>query len=377
MAGEARAAYAGGMATPASSSQDTFRPSYTEARNLWLQAARAAGAEIDSLRHPGTGPGGEALWIDLARLGPADGRQCLLVTCGVHGIEGFAGSAVQAAWLQAQGQRPATAAGTAVLLVHAVNPWGFAHRQRVNEDNVDLNRNFIDWAAGVPPNPGYDALQPDLASGDVERAFEAMDTYRATQGEKAFSDAFNGGQHRHADGVFYGGQGAAWSNLAIRLLLRRHAAAAQSLVLVDLHTGIGPYGEPFMINTDPPGSPGRTRALALWGEAALSGRGSTHAAMATYHGLMLDAFAEELPGCGLCAVAIEFGTRERRTMQQAHLSLAWLRAASDRGERVEPAVSQQWRTDYEEAFIPSDPRWRASVLAHGTRLLSETAAALG
>ena len=29
-----------------------------------------------------------------------------------------------------------------VLMLHAVNPWGYRHRRRVSENNVDLNRNF-------------------------------------------------------------------------------------------------------------------------------------------------------------------------------------------------------------------------------------------
>ena len=29
------------------------------------------------------------------------------------------------------------------MIIHAVNPYGFAHLRRVNEENIDLNRNFI------------------------------------------------------------------------------------------------------------------------------------------------------------------------------------------------------------------------------------------
>ncbi len=44
----------------------------------------------------------------------------------------------------------------AVVLIHAINPYGFAWIRRVNEDNVDLNRNCIDFGAAIPENPGYD-----------------------------------------------------------------------------------------------------------------------------------------------------------------------------------------------------------------------------
>ena len=51
---------------------------------------------------------------------------------------------------------------TALVLVHANNPHGFAHQRRVNEDNIDLNRNFIDFDAKTPESPEYAELHPAL-----------------------------------------------------------------------------------------------------------------------------------------------------------------------------------------------------------------------
>ena len=198
---------------------------------------------------------------------------------------------------------------------------------------------------------------------ELARAFAAMDALRARVGEQAFSDAFNGGQYLHADGIFYGGERPEWSNLALRELLPHVLGAARRCVLADLHTGIGPYGLPFMINFDPPGSFGRERALAVWGAEALSGKGSTHAALASFQGLMIDAFAASLPACEVSAVAIEFGTLERRRMQRAHLAMAWMRRQAAESEALEQA-----RAEYREAFMPSDPAWRASVLREGVAL---------
>lgn len=348
-----------------------FPATYADARKAWLTAVHRRDGVVDSMRHPLLGPNGEALWMDLACFGDARADSVLVIACGTHGIEGFTGSAVQTAWLNAHGPG-ALPAGRAVVLIHAVNPWGFAHRQRTTEDNVDLNRNFRDFNQPAPPNPGYDELHPHLRlvrwdEAEIERAFAAMDAFRARVGEKAFSDAFNGGQYRHADGVFYGGERPAWSNHALRELLRRHLASAERCIFVDLHTGIGPYGEPFMINVDAPGSAARERALQVWGEEALSGKGSTHAAMATYQGLLLDAFSGELPGCEVSAVAIEFGTLERRRMQRAHLALGWLRRQA-RTPDASAADLLRARTDYDEAFMPSDPAWRASAVRAGVAL---------
>jgi hypothetical protein len=190
-----------------------------------------------------------------------------------------------------------------------------------------------------------------------------MDAFRARVGEQAFSNAFNGGQYLHADGIFYGGHQAEWSNVTLRRQLGRHLAHVRECVLIDLHTGIGPYGQPFMINFDAPGTFGRERAREVWGGGALSGAGSTHAALATFQGLMLDAFVEALRGCRLSATAVEFGTLERPRMQRAHLANAWMRRQQGDSEALRRAGAE-----YREAFISLDPAWRASVLRGGVEL---------
>lgn len=344
-----------------------FSPDYAQARQRWLQAVANRGGRVHGERHPLAGPDGEALWQDIALFGQPEAASVFVAVCGTHGIEGHAGSAVMSAWLEQDGPG-ALPPGVGVALIHAINPWGMAHWQRGTENNVDLNRNFIGFPEVPAPNTGYAELHPHLVLADwnedeIARAFAAMDAFRARVGEQAFSDAFNGGQYLHADGIFYGGREAEWSNVALRRQLSRHLGHARECVLVDLHTGIGPYGQPFMINFDAPGTFGRERALDVWGEAALSGAGSTHAAMATFQGLMLDAFVEAMPGCRLSATAVEFGTLERRRMQRAHLANAWMRR-----QQVDSDALRRAGAEYREAFIPSDPAWRASVLDGGVAL---------
>jgi hypothetical protein len=362
------------MTTDALSS-DGFPDSYRDARQAWLQAVADGGGRVHGRRHPGSGPLGEALWQEVALFGDPRATDVVVIACGTHGIEGHAGSAVQTGWLRAGGPGRLPA-GTAVALVHAVNPWGFAHGQRGTENNVDLNRNFIAFPRLPAPNRGYAELHPHLMlrawdEDELARAFAAMDAFRAREGEQAFSDAFNGGQYLHADGLFYGGSQPEWAHLALREQLHEHLRDARRALFVDLHTGIGPYGQPFMIGVDPPGSPQRERALAVFGVEALSGTGSTHAALARFQGLLIEAFALALPACEVSSVAIEFGTRERRRMQRAHLANAWLRRQTGDSEAARRA-----RQEYREAFFPGDPAWRASVLAHGIAACRRAVASL-
>src|SRR5260221_10676662 len=169
-----------------------FSDSYAEARKKFVDAARRAGAKIASYQHPDQrGPGGEALYLDVSVLGPGDASRVFVVGSGTHGIEGYSGSAAQRAWLRS---RPRLPKDTAVIFFHAHNPWGFAHKTRVTEENVDLNRNFIDFSRPRPVNPGYEEVHPTITperwnEASVATLFQRLAEFSRLGGEQAFSDA--------------------------------------------------------------------------------------------------------------------------------------------------------------------------------------------
>ncbi len=145
---------------------------YEESRLRFLAAAAEAGASVSSSPHAAQGMAGEALAIDVASVGPEDADAVLLIVSGTHGVEGFTGSALQHHWLDRhEGDRPDD---VRVVLLHAFNPYGFSWVRRVNEDNVDLNRNFIDWAQPPPANEDYGGiahlLVPDEWDDDTQQS---------------------------------------------------------------------------------------------------------------------------------------------------------------------------------------------------------------
>jgi hypothetical protein len=103
----------------------SFAADYGEAREKFLAAARIAGATHHRYDNPTKGPRGEALSTDVARLGPEDASKIVMTISSTHGVEGYCGSGVQVDWLAGVG-----AAGlppdTAAVMVHAINPYGFA-----------------------------------------------------------------------------------------------------------------------------------------------------------------------------------------------------------------------------------------------------------
>lgn len=130
--------------------EELFSATYAQARRRFLGAASARGLPVESHQLPVAGLEDETLATDVVRDGPEDASRLLVVISGVHGVEGFCGSAMQRG-LQRLNANEAAAdlEDTATLYVHAVNPYGFSHLRRVTHENIDPNRNFGSRTAGV------------------------------------------------------------------------------------------------------------------------------------------------------------------------------------------------------------------------------------
>ena len=103
-----------------------FAEDFTEARIKFLEAAVNANARLWQFDHPLTGPSGEALGTDIVWLGAEDARNIVVAGSATHGIEGFCGSGCQTGFLT-ENWKSRLEADSALVLVHANNPHGFAH----------------------------------------------------------------------------------------------------------------------------------------------------------------------------------------------------------------------------------------------------------
>lgn len=248
----AAATSAGAQSSPASAGKtggsarpDTtpFSQDYQTARGKFLAAAEAAGAHIEHHRLPGfDGPDGRPLYMDSARIGPQDADAVVVSVCGTHGAEGFCGSAAQIDWLTHEAPRQALPKGVAALLVHAVNPWGFAHMLRTNENKVNINRNSIDFTSPPPVNPLFREIFdtfPTRMGHDEELVAEFDAAYAAAEqkyGRWEVSDALGRGQYQEPDGYEYGGTRSEWSSRTLFDIMRRQCAGARHIAYVDWHT---------------------------------------------------------------------------------------------------------------------------------------------
>ena len=332
-------------------------PDYGAARSRFLESARAAGARITHHEHPETGPDGGALATDVAVLGRPDAPRRLLVISGTHGVEGFAGSLCQSAWL-ADGVDVAD--DLAVVLVHAINPYGFAWIRRVNEDNVDLNRNCIDFAAPLPENPGYDQLADDLVPVSWDEATQQTTATRLLEfagahGFDGLQAAVSTGQYRHPKGVFFGGTGPVWSRRTLQGIVTGFLADAEAVAVLDLHTGLGPFGHGELIASHPDDA-GKERLARCFDDYTVPSEGTS--VSADVQGDILDGIEDWLDEVAVAAVAIEWGTVDIIEVSNALRADAWLHGFGDpRGVEAAP-IKEQLRA----AFAPDDPRWPELVV---------------
>jgi len=306
------------------------------------------------------GRAGETLATDMLWFGDGAPRGVIMVSSGLHGIEGFAGSAAQLAILAQLGENPPPP-GIAVAIVHALNPHGFSYLRRTNEHNVDLNRNFIDFTDVLPEAPDYETLHPALVPSHWcgpprDAADRAIAEAWGTMGSRDFQQAVCQGQHVHADGLFYGGTEPAWSNIMLRALIADLPANLELLVHIDIHTGLGPYGVGELLYTLEPDTPAAVMARDWYGALGLNVAGGNASSATRVRGTMNNAF--RLARAQALSLSIEFGTVAFQRMFAALREDNLLHHYGINDEDVRRSAAQELR----QCFNPDDEWWRQAVL---------------
>ncbi|OQR85541.1 hypothetical protein THRCLA_10683 [Thraustotheca clavata] len=227
-----------------------FSENYFQARELFRFNAEQAQAELHSIPYAVNDPAFTNLSIDVAIL-HGNPSQLVVHLSGTHGVEGFAGSAVQSAFLS---NYTADSNSPTIVLVHAVNPYGFAALRRVNEHNVDLNRNYLTpekfakKQAQDPNQYGYqdisDALNPTAPVQFNALFYPKMLQIILEMGYTNAKKAVVSGNYHFQKGLSYGGSELESNHALIRDFIATHFNLDEitHVAFVDVHTGLGPKG---------------------------------------------------------------------------------------------------------------------------------------
>ena len=352
-----------------------FSQSYAEARQKFLAAAAVRGGDLQSHPHPLPGRDGEALAMDVLRVGPADARALLVLSSACHGVEGFCGSGAQVALLGDEGwHRLAHEAGVALLYIHALNPHGFSWWRRVTHENVDLNRNFHDFSHPLPGNDGYDRLALHIVPATWPPSPEdeaALAAYAAEFGERGLQAAISGGQYKHPEGLFFGGHAPTWSNLTLRRVLQQHGQRCEKLGWIDFHTGLGPCGHGEKIFACRNDDAALARARGWWGADVTSiYDGSSASALLT--GLMWNSAYEECPQAQYTGLALEYGTVPFPEVTAALRADHWLAMHPQAAPAQREAIKRQIR----DAFYVDTDAWKQQIVDQGVKAARQAVAGL-
>lgn len=354
---------------------DYFSIDYQEARNKFFTAAQTIGSHIESFKNPVPGPHNEALYTDVASFGAKKPKAILLLISGTHGVEGFAGSGIQTGLLRediASGLEP----HIAVIMIHAINPYGFAHLRRVNEDNVDLNRNFLNRSETYPRNQGYENLANVIAPKSISiceniKASICFNWYRFKKGKNELKRAISEGQYSHPQGLFYGGQSETWSNKTIREIAARYLSNAERVAIVDFHTGLGPHGHTELILNVPENSSAYKRAVEWWGKRVRSTFEGNSVSVHLPSSLKL-ALPKMLPNTEVTAVGLEFGTFPPKKVFWALRAENWLHHHDGKGH----PDAEKIKRELVQVFYPNSDEWKLQVWKQGKEIVKQTLANL-
>jgi hypothetical protein len=192
--------------------------------------------------------------------------------------------------------------------------------------------------------------------------------YKATGRIEELQQAISGGQYSHPDGLFYGGRFETWSNNTVRSIVNRYLSGVRRVVVIDLHTGLGAYGDYEIILQHPEESPTYRRAVAIWGpekvRTTFNGDSDYNdpgtddrSSSAETSGPMKLAFPDLLPEAEVTAVTVDFGTSSATKVFVAMRDENWLHyhgyPSTSRGKRI--------KATHRRTFYPEEDDWKQMV----------------
>jgi len=291
----------------------------------------------------------------------------IVLSTGLHGIEGYLGSAALELFFEEYLNRlnPQT---TGLLLVHAINPWGMKYWKRTNPENVDLNRNFVedDFAALWQFNTDYPALSPflnpqrSLGNLALEKLRFAAQTVQKllTFGPRRVREASLMGQYHQQEGIYFGGSALQPETKAIMALYRAAFAGYKQIIHLDMHTGYGPRYQMTLV-TSPHEKMTAAETTARYGTPRVAAANPDE--FYTMKGDMTDweykLIEGEFPGAKFFGAACEFGTFGESILAGAR-SLRITIFKNQVNQRGGKAAAAHWvENEYRELYLPTERAW--------------------
>lgn len=345
-----------------------FSETFAEARRRFKDAAGSVGATISS--YSVNADCEEELAIDVATVGEYD-APILVTSSGVHGVEGFLGSAVQHALLERLSEESAER-NIRHVLIHAVNPFGFSQLRRVNEDNVDLNRNFLGNVGDYRGAPdGYANLNGFLNPESPPSRFEPFKLKAMwniwRHGLQALKQSVAGGQYEYPRGLFFGGQGPCQSTQIINENCDAWIGSAEKVIHIDFHTGLGSFGTYKLLVAESAGSENVSWYTDTFGIDYVELLDESATTAYKISGLFGEWMQKHYAPREYRFIGAEFGTYDVIRVLGA---LRVENRAYHYGDE-NSAICKSTKAELLECFCPSDAVWRKQTIESSLRIIDQ------
>lgn len=345
-----------------------FKDTYAQSREAFLQATQGK-SQVFHFKSTQ----GKDYTIDYFVQSAIKKKQTLfIIFSGIHGIEGFVGSAVQRFWLQTLKQNPLPE-NFGLVMVHGLNPFGFSELRRVNENNIDLNRNFVlNSDVYSSRNESYEKINPFLNPEEpAEHSFfsNLKFYYNAIKYVVQFSlpvlrRAVLQGQYQFDQGIFFGGKEYQPQQALIDQLIATEASQYENTFVIDLHTGYGQKGKLHMlVGTKKAESPAELSDIFGENNVEYGDKKDFYMVYGDLISYVMNQIKNKYKKNAL-GIAFEYGTLDSQKLKGTIDSLHRMILENQSHWHAAKTPEDKKEIDglFREMFAPSDTAWQQSCL---------------
>lgn len=339
---------------------------YEEAKKVFEEMARALSSKhaVSVISHEIW----QDLTMDILEMRPPHPKQLLCMTTGEHGIEGFAGNFVLQELIE-KDFFGLNLENTHVVLVHGMNPFGMAQKRKVNEQNVDLNRNFNEDFSQIEQNRGYRTYQqfflPRKQKGPygfcVFRFYLSLLGLLMKANRQEMKEATLLGQYEFETGFYYGGKTRTKSTQIMMDQFEKGVFGPyEKRIFIDIHTGFGPKYQMSIVHGPAEKRPKEMLQKAFDYPLIQNADGNDFYRIS---GDMINYLNEKINPDTDYATCFEFGTIGEGFLDQLK-SLRIMLFENDVFHLHGPTekIYQKVKEEFEALYMPDEEKWQQKVL---------------
>ncbi len=355
--------------------------SYEQARARFLAKSeqilkKYSDAQLRSFRVPSKVDSN--LYMDVLYIPAHNPQRLLILSSGIHGVEGFTGSAIQLMFLDHY-LNDTLLQNVSLLLIHAINPYGYKYLRRVSENNVDMNRNSsVSDSVYKIINPGYDKINSFVNPTHPVNLCSAKNKFflfRSLRmalkiGIPSFRQGLLEGQYKYPRGLYFGGFKQEPQIDTLKKFLTNIIRPYKFVMEIDLHTGYGHRGKLYLF-PNPVAEPTRNLVENIFRGYPIEWGDTTKKFYKT-NGDFIDFVGEIAQNKMYVPMTFEFGTVNSETTLGGIKALHIMILENEghfygyKHKRDSLRVTKK----FVKMYNPQSKKWREQVIRQATRMLN-------